>query len=54
MKQYLKVGGWHIPLEDMKEENWSPRTRKIISWLAIAAFAIVTYALIYFAGTVKP
>jgi hypothetical protein len=46
MKHYIKVGGWHVCLDDFKEENWSDRTRKIASWLAVAALFTIFYVLI--------
>ena len=50
MKRWIKVGGWHVCLDDLKEENWGPTFRVIAEWLAIAGIVLVFYILIYFGG----
>jgi len=50
VKHWLKVGGWYIPLEDMKEENLHPWTRKLAYWLFVAGVGIAFYLIICFGG----
>ena len=50
MKRWIKVGGWHVCLDDLKEENWGPRTRQFVYWMVVAAIALVFYIVIYFGG----
>jgi len=47
MQILIKLKSGHIvTLDDLREKNWSPKARKIMSWLAaIGIFGIVLFLL---------
>jgi hypothetical protein len=48
MQIFLKLKSGHlITIDDMREENWSPKIRKIMCWIAVAGIGITLFILLW-------